>query len=204
VQIPARDPANAGASDPTNDEPNDRRIGLSRVARARHSCAVSPADELRANARIYAATHFEGPRPIQPARHLAVVACMDSRMDIFGLLGLHSGDAHIIRNAGGVVTDDVIRSLVLSQRLLGTTGIVLVHHTDCGLQKVSEDDMRAELERETGMRPSFSFEAFSDPFTNVRQSIARLHLNPFLASKRDITGFVYNVETGELHDVEAN
>lgn len=163
---------------------------------------VSAADELRNNAKRYAANQFEGPRPIQPARHLAVVACMDSRMDIFGMLGLHSGDAHIIRNAGGVVTDDVIRSLLLSQRLLGTTGIVLVHHTDCGLQKVSEDEMRVELERETGMRPSFSFEAFSDPFTNVRQSIARLHLNPFLAHKDDITGFVYNVETGELHDVD--
>ena len=124
-------------------------------------------------------------------------------MDLFSLLGLRAGDAHIIRNAGGVVTDDVIRSLVLSQRLMGTTEIVLVHHTDCGLTKISEDELRHELEVETGIRPAFAFEAFRDPATDVRQSIGRLRASPFLPALDAIRGFVYDVETGRLHEVDA-
>ncbi len=162
---------------------------------------VSIADELVTNAKRFAAERFAGPQPLRPARALAVVACMDSRMDLFGILGLHSGDAHIIRNAGGVVTDDVVRSLILSQRSMGTRSIVLVHHTDCGLMKVSEDEIRHQLELETGLRPTFSFDAFQDPYLNVRQSIGRLQHSPFVAHKDDIRGFVYDVTTGDLHEV---
>ena len=159
-------------------------------------------DELVANARTWAAERFEGPRPLRPARGLAVVACMDSRMDLFAMLGLHAGDAHVIRNGGGVVSDDVIRSLVLSQRFMGTHTVVLIHHTDCGLMRVREDVLRQELEDETGVRPSWAFDSFQDPFANVRQSIRRLRLSPFIAFKDDIHGFVYNVESGVLHGVE--
>jgi carbonic anhydrase len=158
-------------------------------------------DDLAANAHRYATERFPGPRPLRPARALAVVACMDSRMDLFGILGLDPGDAHIIRNAGGVVTDDVVRSLVLSQRFMGTDAIVLVHHTDCGLMRVSEDGLRAELETETGMRPTWTFDAFDDPFADIRQSITRLQHNPFVTSKDHIYGFVYDVQSGVLHPV---
>lgn len=151
--------------------------------------------------RKYARDVFAGPRPLTPARHMAVVACMDSRMPIFPMLGLSSGDAHVIRNAGGVVTDDVIRSLLISQRLLGTREIVLIHHTDCGLMKVSEDDMRHELERETGLRPPFSMESFRDPYVDVRQSMLRLQRSPFLPCRDRIRGFVYDVSTGLLNEV---
>ncbi len=154
--------------------------------------------------RKYAQDIFVGPLPLTPAQHMAVVACMDSRMPIFPMLGLSSGDAHVIRNAGGVVTDDVIRSLLISQRLLGTREIVLIHHTDCGLMKVSEDDMRAELERETGLRPRFSMESFKDPYTDVRQSILRLKSSPFLPYRDKIRGFVYDVTTGLLNEVFAD
>lgn len=139
---------------------------------------------------------------VEPRRQLAVVACMDSRMDLFELLGLAHGEAHIIRNAGGVITDDVIRSLCLSQRLLGTQEIVLVHHTDCGLQKVSEDAFKAELEAEIGIKPWWALESFTDPYADVRQSIARLHATPFVMHKDHITGFVYEVTSGLLHQVE--
>lgn len=151
--------------------------------------------------RQYAVSTFVGPLPLAPSRHMAVVACMDSRMPIFAILGLRSGEAHIIRNAGGVVTDDVIRSLILSQRLMGTREIVLVHHTDCGLTKISEDQLRAELERDTGLRPRFAFESFQDPHADVRQSIRRLQTSPFLKHKDQIRGFVYDVATGFLHEV---
>ena len=163
---------------------------------------MSLADDLLNRNRIYAEQSFSGPRPLRPRRALAVVACMDSRMDMFELLGLESGDAHVLRNAGGVVTDDVIRSLAISQRLLGTTGIVLVHHTDCGMQKLTDDEFRDELEAATGMRPSFAIESFRDPYDHVRQSIARLHHSPFLTEKGEIVGFVYDVDTGILHLVE--
>lgn len=151
--------------------------------------------------RAYVEEGFEGFLPLRPAREMAVVACMDSRMPLFGILGLKPGEAHILRNAGGVVTDDMIRSLVLSQRFMGTREIVLVHHTDCGLMRVSEDQMRTEIEREIGVRPSFSFESFQDPYANVRQSIRRLELSPYLPHRDRISGFVYAVETGELHEV---
>lgn len=164
----------------------------------------SPAlvDDIRSANRTFAATHFTGMRPLSPARHMAIVACMDSRLDVFDALGLDNGDAHVIRNAGGVVTDDVIRSLMLSQRLMGTASIVLVHHTDCGMQKVSEDQMKQEVEAETGMRPAFAIESFTDPYANVRQSISRLRHSPFLLHKDLIVGFVYDVETGLLNQVQ--
>lgn len=158
--------------------------------------------ELRAANRRFADSHFGGMRPLSPARHMAIVACMDSRLDVFDTLGLNNGDAHVIRNAGGVVTDDVIRSLMLSQRLMGTSSIVLVHHTDCGMQKVSEDQMKQEVEAEVGIRPAFAIESFTDPYANVRQSISRLRHSPFLPHKDQIVGFVYDVSTGLLNQVE--
>jgi carbonic anhydrase len=157
--------------------------------------------EILAHNEDYVREQFVGMRPLRPARETAVVACMDSRMAVFALLGLQPGDAHIIRNAGGVVTDDVIRSLVLSQRAMGTRSIVIVQHTDCGLMKISEDQMRAAIEAETGVAPRFVFEAFRDPFANVRQSIRRLRGSPFLPHHDEILGFVYAVETGQLHPV---
>lgn len=170
----------------------------------------SAADEFRpmADAIVrhneeFAAAFTDGELQVAPLRKLAVVACMDSRMDLFELLGLGNGEAHIIRNAGGVVTDDVIRSLCLSQRLLGTREIVLVHHTDCGLQKVTEDAFKAELEAELGIKPWWSLESFADPFADVRQSIQRLRATPFVQHKEHIRGFVYDVRTGRLENVEA-
>lgn len=141
--------------------------------------------------------------PAVPARRLAVVACMDARLDVLGLLGLRSGEAHIIRNAGGVVTDDVIRSLCLSQRLLGTREVVLVHHTGCGLELLDEHRFLAELEAETGVRPSWPLEAFADPYDDVAESMRRLHTSPFLPCKEHIRGFVYDVADGKLHEVGA-
>lgn len=157
--------------------------------------------EIAAHNERYVREQFVGLRPLQPAREMAVVACMDSRMPVFALLGLEPGDAHIIRNAGGVVTDDVIRSLVLSQRVMGTRGIVIVQHTDCGLTKISEDQMRAELEAATGIAPRFVFEAFRDPCANVRQSMRRLHTSPFLLYRDEILGYVYDVASGRMNEV---
>ena len=158
-------------------------------------------DELLVNNAAYGNAFADGPMDVRPRRKLAVVACMDSRMNIFEMLGLHHGDAHIIRNAGGVVTDDVIRSLVLSQRRLGTREIVLIHHTNCGLEGVSVDEFKHELELEVGIRPWWALEAFLDPYDDVRQSINRLHLNPFVRHKDHIRGFVYDVADGTLHPV---
>lgn len=140
---------------------------------------------------------------VQPIRKLAIVLCMDSRMDTFKILGLRNGEAHIIRNAGGVITDDVIRSLCLSQRFLGTEEIILVHHTDCGLQRVNEAEFRDQLEAELGVKPWWSLEAFTDPYSDVAQSIQRLLLTPFLPRKDHISGFVYDVTDGLLHSVPA-
>ena len=151
-----------------------------------------------ANNIRYAKSFVDQDLVLRPRRQLAIVACMDSRMDIFQMLGLRHGEAHIIRNAGGIVTDDVIRSLVLSQRLLGTREIILIHHTNCGLQQVLEDDLKAEIEQETGLRPAWSFEGFRDPYSDVIQSINRLRVNPFVAHKEYIRGFVYQVEDGRL------
>lgn len=158
-------------------------------------------DELLRNNRAYARDYHDQDLALSPVRHLAIVACMDSRLDIFQLLGLAHGDAHVIRNAGGVVTDDVVRSLVLSQRLLGTREIILIHHTDCGLQKVSEDEFKAELEDEFGIKPRWSLECFKDPYLDVRQSMSRLQRVPFLVDKSHIRGFVYEIGDGLLHEV---
>jgi len=159
------------------------------------------ADELLRYNSEYADAFDAGDLDTAPLRQLAVVACMDSRMDIFQILGLGNGEAHIIRNAGGVITDDVIRSLCLSQRALGTREIVLLHHTKCGLHNLSEDKFKAELERELGIKPWWSLESFVDPFDDVRQSIQRLYSTPFIAHKENIRGFVYDVTTGALHEV---
>lgn len=132
---------------------------------------------------------------------MAVVACMDARLDILGVLELDTGEAHIIRNAGGVITDDVIRSLSLSQHKLGTTEIVLVHHTNCGLQEVTDDGFKNELKAAVGVRPDWAVEAFVDPYIDVRESIEKLLANPFIVSKERISGFVYDVNTGGLHKV---
>ena len=152
----------------------------------------------------YAAEFHDSDLAVEPEARLAVVACMDSRIDAFAVLGLNNGDAHIIRNAGGVITDDVIRSLCLSQRFLGTREVVLIHHTDCGLQKVDEAEFRDELNQEIGIKPWWSLEAFVDPYDDVRQSIQRLYMTPFIKHKLHIRGFVYDVTDGLLHEVSLN
>lgn len=161
------------------------------------------ATELLLNNATFVSQFADAGLALAPILHLAIVACMDSRMDIFQMLGLRHGDAHIIRNAGGVVTEDVVRSLVVSQRLLKTQEIILIHHTDCGLQKISEEGFKDEIERDCGTRPHWSTEAFSDPFDAVRESMKRLHGNPFLINKQNIRGFVYDVETGALLEATA-
>lgn len=161
-------------------------------------------DELLGYNQSYADGFPDGELAVEPKRQLAVVACMDSRIDTFAVLGLGNGDAHIIRNAGGVITDDVIRSLCLSQRLLGTREIILVHHTDCGLQKVVEADFRDELEVEFGVKPWWSLETFHDPYADVRQSIKRLQMTPFIPHKQHIRGFVYDVADGILREAPAD
>ena len=158
-------------------------------------------DELVRRNLEYANAFADGHIGVAPLRELAIVACMDSRMDIFEILGLEHGDAHIIRNAGGVITDDVIRSLCLSQRYLGTREIILMHHTDCGLQRVSEDTLKAELEAELGVKPWWALESFADPFTDTAQSMRRLQMTPFLPHLDDVRGFVYDVDTGLLSEV---
>jgi carbonic anhydrase len=158
-------------------------------------------DELLEHNAVYAATWADGHLPVEPRRKLAVVACMDSRMDIFEMLGLRHGEAHIIRNAGGVITDDVTRSLCVSQRYLGTREIILLHHTDCGLQKVHEEDFRHELEVELGVKPVWLLESFDDPFMDTQQSIRRIKMSPFVLHKDHVRGFVFDVDTGKLHEV---
>jgi carbonic anhydrase len=162
-----------------------------------HACT----DELLVNNNAYAETFTASRLPVQPRRRLSIVACMDSRMDIFEILGLAHGEAHVIRNAGGVITDDVIRSLCVSQRFLGTREIILLHHTDCGLQRVDEDRFKGELESETGVKPMWSLESFKDPFVDTQQSMRRLQMSPFVAHKEHVRGFVYDVDTGRLHEV---
>jgi carbonic anhydrase len=159
------------------------------------------ADELIAGNRRAAEGFDSHDLQVKPTRRMAVVTCMDSRMDIFAMLGLGNGEAHIIRNAGGVITDDVIRSLCLSQRFLGTREIVLVHHTDCGLQLVTEDGLKAELEAELGVKPWWAVESFEDPYVDVRQSMKRLEMTPFVAHKDNVRGFVYDVSTGLIEEV---
>ncbi|MEJ2604958.1 MAG: carbonic anhydrase [Gammaproteobacteria bacterium] len=158
-------------------------------------------DFLAANKR-YAEQFDKGDKPMPPARKVAVVACMDARLETGRLLGLEEGDAHVIRNAGGVVTDDVIRSLAISQRLLGTREIVLIHHTDCGMLTFKDDALKAEIQEETGLRPPFALEAFPDPAADVVQSIRRIRSSPFVPHKDAIRGFVYDVRTGRLNEVD--
>ena len=158
-------------------------------------------DELLANAERYAATFDKGALPLPPARHIAIVACMDARLNPYGLLGLSEGDAHVIRNAGGVVTADELRSLAISQRLLGTKEIVLIHHTDCGMLTFTDDAFRAQVLAETGVKPAWAPEAFDDLDTDVRQSIARIQAEPAIPLKDNIRGFVYDVTNGTLREV---
>lgn len=163
----------------------------------------TPSADLLVEANQRSAADFDGADlQVAPTRRLCVVACMDSRMDIFKILGLGNGEAHIIRNGGGVITDDVIRSLCLSQRLLGTREVVLLHHTDCGLQKLRPTEFLAELEAELGVKPSWALESFDDPYADVRQSMQRLHLSPFVLHKDHIRGFVYDVTDGLIREVE--
>lgn len=159
------------------------------------------ADELIVGNEHFVESFDDHDLHVAPTRRMAVVTCMDSRMDIFALLGLEQGEAHIIRNAGGVITDDVIRSLCLSQRYLGTVEIVLVHHTDCGLQMVTEDNFKSELEAELGVKPWWALESFDDPYVDVRQSMKRLSMTPFIPHKDYVRGFVYEVTTGQLNEV---
>ena len=162
---------------------------------------MSITDDLLANNERYAES-FHGPLPLVPSAHLAVVACMDSRIKIFALLGLQDGQAHIIRNAGGVVTDDVIRSLTISQRLLATRSIILIHHTDCGMLTFTDDQFKASIQAETGIKPEWATEAFPDLDEDVRQSIARIKVSPFIPRTNDVRGFVFDVGTGRLREVK--
>jgi carbonic anhydrase len=159
------------------------------------------ADELLQHNSTFVQLFADHGLNVKPKRRLAIVACMDSRMDIFQMLGLDHGDAHIIRNAGGVVTDDVVRSLVLSQRRLNTREIILIHHTNCGLENLNEGGFFDELVSETGIKPGWSLEAFKDPHEDVRQSMSRLKHSPFILHKDHIRGFVYEVENGKLVEV---
>jgi carbonic anhydrase len=162
---------------------------------------MSVTDELVRNNQSYADSFTKGDLPLPPAKHLVVLACMDARLDVHKILGLQEGDAHVIRNAGGAATDDAIRSLAISQRLLGTKEIVLIHHTDCGMLTFHDDDIKRKIEEETGIRPAFAFEAFGDLDKDVKQSIARIKASPFIPNKTSVRGFVYDVRTGKLDEV---
>jgi carbonic anhydrase len=158
-------------------------------------------DELLANNRAFAASLPARHLDVHPSRRLAVVTCMDSRLDVFAALGLRDGEAHVLRNAGGVITDDVIRSLAVSQRRLGTLEVMLIHHTDCGMQSLTDDGFRAELQRETGVAPAFAIESFADVEADVRQSILRVRRSPFLLHSGLVRGFVYDVDTHALREI---
>jgi carbonic anhydrase len=161
---------------------------------------MSVTDHVLRNAEQYASSFDKGDLPMPPARKLAVVACMDARLIPTKVLGLQEGDAHVIRNAGGVVTDDTIRSLTISQRLLGTEEIVLIHHTDCGMLTFTDDDFKRSVQDDTGVKPEWAAEAFADLDEDVRQSIARIQASPFIPRK-NVRGFVYEVESGRLREV---
>ncbi len=162
---------------------------------------MSATDDLLKNNEEYARGFDKADLPLPPAKGVAVVACMDARLDVHKMLGLQEGDAHVIRNAGGVITDDEIRSLAISQRLLGTSEIILVHHTDCGMLTFTDDELKGQIQDEVGVKPHFSMEAFSDLEEDVRQSIARIKASPFIPNKDSVRGFVYEVETGRLREV---
>ena len=158
-------------------------------------------EELLQNNAAYDESFEKGGLPLPPARGVAVVACMDARLDVHKILGLEEGDAHVIRNAGGVITDDEVRSLTISQRLLGTREVILIHHTDCGMLTFSDDELKAQIHEEVGMKPHFSMESFSDLEEDVRQSVARIQASPFIPHKQSVRGFIYEVETGRLREV---
>ena len=162
---------------------------------------MSVTDELLENNAAYAEAFDKGDLPMPPAKHIAIVTCMDARLSPYVMLGLKEGDAHVIRNAGGVITDDEIRSLAISQRLLGTREIMLIHHTDCGMLTFSDDELKQQIQEDVGVKPHFSMESFTDLEEDVRQSIARVQNSPFIPNKDSVRGFVYEVETGRLREV---
>ncbi|HMI71301.1 MAG TPA: carbonic anhydrase [Solirubrobacteraceae bacterium] len=162
---------------------------------------MSTTDDLLRNAQAYADSFDKGDLPLAPARKVAVLACMDARLDPNAVLGLQEGDAHVIRNAGGVVTDDAIRSLAISQRLLGTEEVVVIHHTGCGMLTLDDDEFKRSIQEEVGIKPTWSAESFGDLDEDVRQSVARIRASPFIPRKDSIRGFVYEVETGRLREV---
>jgi carbonic anhydrase len=161
---------------------------------------MSVTDEYLKNNEAYAAS-FSGPLPLPPSKGVAVVACMDARIDVYRVLGLNEGEAHVIRNAGGVITDDEIRSLAISQRLLGTTEIILIHHTDCGMLTFTDDEFKAAIQEETGLKPEWAAEAFGDLDEDVRQSLRRIEASPFVTKHTSARGFVFDVATGVLTEV---
>jgi carbonic anhydrase len=162
---------------------------------------VTTTDDLLQNSKAYATAFDKGSLPLSPARGVAVLACMDTRVNPYGILGLAEGDAHVIRNAGGAVTDDAIRSLAISQHLLGTSEIILIHHTDCGMLTFTDDQFKDKLEQEAGARPSWAVETFTDLDQDVRDSIARVKSSPFVPGKDSVRGFVYDVKDGTLREV---
>lgn len=162
---------------------------------------MSATDELLQNNAAYAESFDKSDLPLLPAKGVAVVACMDARLDVHKILGLEEGDAHVIRNAGGVITGDEIRSLTISQRLLGTREVILMHHTGCGMLTFSDDEVKRQIQDAVGIKPEFAMEAFSDLEENVRQSIRRIQASPFIPNKESVRGFVYEVETGRLREV---
>src|SRR5216684_1688104 len=162
---------------------------------------MSITDELVRNNENYARSFKKGNLPMPPAKHVAVLACMDARLDVHKILGLEEGEAHVIRNAGGVATDDAIRSLVISQRLLGTNEIILIHHTDCGMLTFKDDEVKRAIEAEVGIRPPFALEAFANPEEDVGQAVARIQAIPFIPNKASVCGFVYDVRTGRRNEV---
>jgi carbonic anhydrase len=165
---------------------------------------VNVIDELVANNESFAASLPVRHLDVRPRRRLAIVTCMDSRLDVFAALGLHFGEAHVLRNAGGVITDDVIRSLAVSQRRLGTRAVMLIHHTDCGMQTMTDDGFRAELQADTGLAPAFAVESFTDLDGDVRQSILRVRRSPFVQHRELVRGFVYDVDTHALREVHVS
>ena len=173
------------------------------VERDRHQeMYMSEIEQLVKNAEDYAGHFDHEALPLRPRKHVAVLACMDARLRIYGLLGLEEGDAHIIRNAGGIASDDAIRSIIISQRLLDTREIIVIHHTDCGMETFTDDALKAEIEQETGIRPPFAFEAFVDAEDDVRQTIARLRSSLFIPYRDNIRGFIFEVETGKMREVD--
>jgi carbonic anhydrase len=164
---------------------------------------MSVTDELIHNNESYGKSFAKGDLGMPPAKHVAVLACMDARLDVHKILGLHEGEAHVIRNAGGVATDDAIRSLTISQRLLGTNEIILIHHTDCGMLTFKDDDLKKKIQSEVGIKPAFALEAFDSLEDDVKQSIARIQASPFIPNKTSVRGFVYDVQSGRLNEVRA-